>query len=138
MGSTVPALADKRASKREKRKALVSPPDTTFICDTCTKDCHSRIGLYSHGRSRALFGSYSMEVVASVFFGLQVDCQSNSDDPFTKHAREAFRNAFGLPKLYDLLGVPVTDPKIKRFFLGVIAKALELREKGEVKRMDIL
>ncbi|PIK34030.1 hypothetical protein BSL78_29151 [Apostichopus japonicus] len=44
----------KQASKREKRKAFVSPPDTTFICDTCTKDCHSRIGLYSHCRSCSL------------------------------------------------------------------------------------
>ncbi|KAJ8043106.1 hypothetical protein HOLleu_10066 [Holothuria leucospilota] len=35
----------KRASKQQKRKASNSPPVSVFICDTCTKDCHSRIGL---------------------------------------------------------------------------------------------
>ncbi|XP_071830914.1 cytochrome P450 3A24-like [Apostichopus japonicus] len=119
-------------------------------CDRLVRNIHKQMENQGFIQCKDLFGSYSMEVVASVFFGLQVDCQSNPDDPFTKHASEAFRNAFvtmkailpflvpGLGKLYDLLGVSVTDPKIKRFFLGVIAKALELREKGEVKRMDIL
>ncbi|KAJ8049492.1 hypothetical protein HOLleu_02261 [Holothuria leucospilota] len=41
----------KRAFKQQKRKASISPPVSVFICDTCTKDCHSRIGLYGHRRS---------------------------------------------------------------------------------------
>ncbi|PIK49422.1 hypothetical protein BSL78_13685 [Apostichopus japonicus] len=31
-------LVKKRASKREKRKALVSPPDTTFICNPSSSE----------------------------------------------------------------------------------------------------
>ncbi|KAJ8044652.1 hypothetical protein HOLleu_07444 [Holothuria leucospilota] len=41
----------KRASSQQKRKASISPPVSLYICDTCTKDCHSRIGLCSHRRS---------------------------------------------------------------------------------------
>ncbi len=38
--------------KRQKRKASSSSTLklSTFICTDCTKDCHSRIGLYSHRR----------------------------------------------------------------------------------------
>ena len=40
--------ADKRA--RRKARDNTTRPDTTFTCDVCDKDCHSRIGLYSHRR----------------------------------------------------------------------------------------
>ena len=35
--------------KRERRKNQQMHP-TTFICPTCSRDCHSRIGLHSHSR----------------------------------------------------------------------------------------
>ena len=49
------AEEDRRAKhdlKRQKRKASssYSTQISTFICTDCTKDCHSRIGLYSHRR----------------------------------------------------------------------------------------
>lgn len=40
--------ADKRA-KRKARAASV-PEQTIHICPKCSKDCHSRVGLYSHSR----------------------------------------------------------------------------------------
>nr|KAG5703610.1 hypothetical protein BaRGS_000995 [Batillaria attramentaria] len=41
-------LADRRA-RRKARAASVSAP-TPYICTKCSRDCHSRVGLYSHSR----------------------------------------------------------------------------------------
>ena len=38
-----------RRAKRKARAVLVLAP-TDFICCKCSKDCHSRVGLYSHSR----------------------------------------------------------------------------------------
>ena len=43
-------LAQQSEAKRQRRKALVNRPATDFICPTCQRDCHSRIGLTSHTR----------------------------------------------------------------------------------------
>ncbi|XP_071823155.1 cytochrome P450 3A24-like [Apostichopus japonicus] len=115
-------------------------------CDRLLKNFGEQQGKEGGIQCKDLFGSYSMEVVASVFFGIQVDSQGNPDDPFVKNAKDSF-NFFNLKLilgdyllvfLYDLFDVSITNPKIKTFFLDVISKALELRDKGEVKRMDIL
>ena len=48
----------KRTAKREKRKAYQPPlPTSVYICQNCHKDCHSRIGLYSHSKSRTCLNS---------------------------------------------------------------------------------
>ena len=44
------------SEKRERRKATATlQQPTTFICIMCSKDCHSRIGLLSHNRSKCKF-----------------------------------------------------------------------------------
>ena len=35
-----------------------------------------------------LFGGYTMDVIASTSFGIQVDSQRNSDNPFVKNVRK--------------------------------------------------
>ena len=42
------AAADKRACRKEGSSSI--RPETTHICGVCNKDCHSRIGLFSHKR----------------------------------------------------------------------------------------
>ena len=42
------AAADKRARRKEGSSSI--RPETTHICVTCKKDCHSHIGLFSHKR----------------------------------------------------------------------------------------
>ena len=42
------AAAGKRARRKEGSSSI--RPETTHICDVCYKDCHSRIGLFSHMR----------------------------------------------------------------------------------------
>ena len=46
------AATEKRAKRKERQQhpqhlQKASP----FVCNHCTKDCHSRIGLFSHSRS---------------------------------------------------------------------------------------
>ena len=45
-------LLNAAAVKRGRRKERSSPStaETAYICDQCNRDCHSRIGLYSHRR----------------------------------------------------------------------------------------
>ena len=42
------AAADKRARRKQGSSSI--RPETTHRCDVCNKDCHSRIGLFSHKR----------------------------------------------------------------------------------------
>ena len=42
------AAADKRARRKEGSSSI--RPETTHRCDVCNRDCHSRIGLFSHKR----------------------------------------------------------------------------------------
>ena len=42
------AAETKRAERKERRE--ITPLETEFKCVNCDKDCHSRIGLYSHSR----------------------------------------------------------------------------------------
>ena len=42
------AAADKRAGRKERSSSI--RPETTHRCGVCNKDCHSRIGLFSHKR----------------------------------------------------------------------------------------
>ncbi|KAL3842944.1 hypothetical protein ACJMK2_020917 [Sinanodonta woodiana] len=41
---------------------------------------------------RKLFGAFTMDAICSTGFGLQVDSQSNPDDPFVKNATKALEN----------------------------------------------
>ena len=50
--------------RRRKMKQQEEHKDCTFICPTCGKDCHSRIGLSSHSRrcfQRAIPYSYKTD-----------------------------------------------------------------------------
>ena len=49
--------------------------------------------------SHRLFGTVTMDVIASVFFGMKIDSQNNPDNPFVKHAKRAFVQSFWNPLL---------------------------------------
>ena len=42
------AAEEKRA--RRKNSQQTTPGDSVFKCSHCNRDCHSRVGLYSHNR----------------------------------------------------------------------------------------
>ena len=45
-------LVSKGAARKERAASASTP--STFVCQECNKDCHSRIGLHSHSRRCAL------------------------------------------------------------------------------------
>ncbi|PIK50574.1 putative cytochrome P450 3A24 [Apostichopus japonicus] len=99
---------------------------------------------------KSLYGSYSMDVIASTFFGLKVDSQKNPDDPFVKHARKCFETSlfsfrllaiFLLPflgPLFDALDIGLFVKEVKVFFHSVIHKMVAARKAGTEKRLDML
>ncbi|XP_047472781.1 uncharacterized protein LOC125027721 [Penaeus chinensis] len=42
------ALAEKKRSRKQRERQ--PQQQSTFVCDECLKDCHSRVGLFSHSR----------------------------------------------------------------------------------------
>ncbi|XP_038067044.1 cytochrome P450 3A24-like [Patiria miniata] len=104
---------------------------------------------------RALFGGFTMDVIACCAFGLSVNSQQDKDDPFVQNAKllldgRGFRSisAFILSSFpflapvfaYFRVGL-FFDPSAVKFFLGVTESALKMRnEEGgkSSKRIDLL
>ncbi|XP_060085825.1 cytochrome P450 3A24-like [Ylistrum balloti] len=103
---------------------------------------------------KRFIGGFTMDVIASTAFGLDVDSQNNPDDPFTKHAR-AFSDTtaiaflvvilFFLPflswifRLLSFFGFGLTKMKqANDFFSRVTDKALKERRQTPGKHSDFL
>ncbi|XP_030586625.1 thromboxane-A synthase-like isoform X2 [Archocentrus centrarchus] len=97
------------------------------------------------------FGGFTMDVVASVAFGTQVDSQNNPDDPFVQHAQMAAPPSFFKPILllfsFPFLMAPLsrficdkTQDKMNNFFINSIQKIIKQREEQppEQRRRDFL
>lgn len=98
------------------------------------------------------FGCFTMDVIASVAFGTQVDSQNNQDDPFVRHAQMFFSFSFFRPIMllfvaFPLVLAPVARliPNKKRdqmnqFFIKSIQKIIKQREEQppEQRRRDFL
>ncbi|XP_074049663.1 thromboxane-A synthase [Macrotis lagotis] len=98
------------------------------------------------------YGCYTLDVVASVAFGFQVDSQKTPDHPFVKQCRRFFQ--FSIPKLVGLLilafpsiMIPLARvlpnknrDELSAFFNKVIKNMIDLREKQaeEQRRRDFL
>ncbi|KAL5022796.1 hypothetical protein ScPMuIL_001951 [Solemya velum] len=55
---------------------------------------------------KPIFGAYTMDIIASTAFGIEVDSQSNPDDQFVKNAREAMDFSMTNPMLILALIFP--------------------------------
>ncbi|XP_022082457.1 uncharacterized protein LOC110974856 [Acanthaster planci] len=91
---------------------------------------------------KALFGAFTMDVIARCAFGLNVDSQKDKDDPFVQNARIFLdpRRLRGphiilsaifpvLARLFGFLGVDMAfDKKAAKFFQDVTEATCKLRE----------
>lgn len=57
-----------------------------------------------------IFGNLTMDVIASVGFGIQLDSQKQTNHPFVHHAQLFFRATIFRPILYLILAFPVLLP----------------------------
>uniref|UniRef100_A0AAQ4QQQ3 Thromboxane-A synthase n=1 Tax=Gasterosteus aculeatus aculeatus TaxID=481459 RepID=A0AAQ4QQQ3_GASAC len=98
------------------------------------------------------FGCFTMDVIASVAFGTQVDSQKNPDDPFVRHAQMFFSFSFFRPIMLFFIAFPfITAPlarflpnkrrdQMNHFFINTIQKIIKQREEqpAEERRRDFL
>ncbi|XP_069132176.1 LOW QUALITY PROTEIN: cytochrome P450 3A8-like [Argopecten irradians] len=96
------------------------------------------------------FGGYTMDVICSTAFGIQVDSQQNPNDEFVLHAKKFLDVNFSspillvlmfLPKLIPLiikLGWTFADKNTLKFFRQVTIKLLNERVSGDKNHADFL
>lgn len=95
---------------------------------------------------RDLLSRYSINGIASVAFGLQVDCISDPDSPFREFGKSFFKPSFPnalrlivaylYPKLFSWLGIKLFDCKLEDFIVNIVKNNMEHREKNNVSRRD--
>uniref|UniRef100_UPI00398E99CA thromboxane-A synthase isoform X3 n=1 Tax=Pristiophorus japonicus TaxID=55135 RepID=UPI00398E99CA len=105
-----------------------------------------------YGRVCGYYGCFSMDVVASVAFGTQVDSQKNPEDPFVKHAKMIFNVNFFKPFIFLSIIFPsfmmplrhlmprTSMSKVNAFFISVIKNIIALRDQqpSDQRRRDFL
>lgn len=93
-----------------------------------------------------LMACYATNLTASVGFGIDIDCLADPNHPFRNAGRKVFeispKNAlrlsgwFLLPKLLKWSGLRFVDRTVEEYFLNLVAKTLEMREKNHIVRKD--
>lgn len=95
---------------------------------------------------RELFARFATNVIASVAFGIDIDCIENPNCKFRQYGKRffdpTFKNAFRgflaffSPKLAKILRVRFTDKDVGDFMIETVKQNLEYREKNNVSRKD--
>lgn len=95
---------------------------------------------------RELSARYTTDVIASVAFGVDINCIDNPDTAFRKFGRQFFdptiKNGirfalfFLFPKLLKLSRVGLIDKDIEDFMTAMVQQTLEHREKNNIVRKD--
>lgn len=95
---------------------------------------------------RELVAQYATNVIASVAFGVDIDCVTNPDTAFRAIGRKFFAlnmknglrfTAFFLfPKLVKALNMRLVDKDIEDFMMALVKQTMEHREKNNVVRKD--
>ncbi|KAK2502976.1 hypothetical protein MC885_018043 [Smutsia gigantea] len=98
-----------------------------------------------------IFGAYSMDVITSTSFGVNVDSLNNPQDPFVENAKKLLRFDFldplflsiilfpFLTPVFEVFGITLFPPKITDFFAKSVKRIKESRLKDTQKhRVDLL
>lgn len=95
---------------------------------------------------RELSAQYTTSVIASVAFGVDINCIDNPDTAFRKFGRKFFSRNFKnslrftshflFPKLIKILGIRLIDHDIEEFMTSMVQQTLEHREKNNIVRKD--
>lgn len=95
---------------------------------------------------RDVFARYSTNVIASVAFGIEVDCIREPDSEFRRYGKKIFEQTipkglraaitFLSPSLMSLLHLRATDKCVQDFMMKIVKDNLEYREKHNVVRKD--
>ncbi|XP_033824482.1 thromboxane-A synthase [Periophthalmus magnuspinnatus] len=126
------------------------------LINTTTNALMDNLNVYAESNEafdiHKCFGCFTMDVIASVAFGTQVDSQNNPDDPFVRHAQMFFSFSFFRPIMLFFIAFPhIFSPFIRvipnkrrtqmnQFFISTIRKIILQREEQppEQRRRDFL
>nr|XP_022319165.1 cytochrome P450 3A29-like [Crassostrea virginica] len=97
------------------------------------------------------FGNYTMDVIASLGFGMDIDCQTNPENTFVKYAKELITFNFRIiliillffPRLDNILDYfnasPLNNRRIFGFFSSAVQQAIAMRDhQDKASRQDML
>ncbi|XP_063776761.1 cytochrome P450 3A12-like [Pseudophryne corroboree] len=115
------------------------------------KNVWKKVGNKEFIDMKQIFGSYSMDIVLSTSFSVNVDSLNNPNDPFVANARNLFTFSFFNPLFLTTLLCPFLVPVLNRlnfcflpvgvlnFFQDAIKRIKESRQKGiHTDRVDFL
>ncbi|XP_043944114.1 thromboxane-A synthase isoform X2 [Protopterus annectens] len=120
-------------------------------CDVLVKNLQAYAESGENFNICRCYGSFTMDVVASVAFGTQIDSQHNPEDAFVKNAKTFFEfNTFGL-RMMLAIAFPFLIPVLRNmpskkgaemnsFFLQAVRKMIAFRDQQlpEERRRDFL
>lgn len=117
----------------------------------CGKSLDKYIGKYADTNNeveiRDVFARFATNVIASVAFGIDVDCIEHPDNEFRKHGQNIFKPTLAnilrvniniwSPRISKLLGLRFVDKEIGDFMIETVRQNIEYREKNNIIRKDI-
>lgn len=96
---------------------------------------------------RDAFARFATNVIASVGFGIEIDCIKDRDSMFREYGKRFFEPTFinavrttlsvFSPFLSRLFGLRFVDKDVGDFMIDTVKKNLEYREKNNIQRKDI-
>lgn len=97
------------------------------------------------------FGAFTMDVIAATAFSLDIDSQTNEDDPFVRNAKRLFvpRRSFlytfslstlfpPLKHLFSWLQMGFFSGEVVEFFIRTVKRMLQDRRQNPITRKDFL
>lgn len=141
----------------KKMRNLLSPAFTTGklkgMVDTiidCGKPLEDYLNQYAvSGKElevRDVFAQFTTNVIASVGFGLDIDCIKNPQHEFREYSARVFEplrrnvyrfnSSFVSPFITKLFGVRFVDKDVADFMIDAVRQNLEYREQNNIVRKD--
>ncbi|KAF2882935.1 hypothetical protein ILUMI_23240 [Ignelater luminosus] len=117
-------------------------------------DCSHELVRYMDGLSKSkeamevkeVVGRFTTDVIGTCAFGIECNSLKNPDSEFRKYGKKALAVNFMLksliaisvPQIFDVLKIPLTNPTVTKFFMGVVKETVEYREKNNIIRNDFM
>ncbi|XP_054004904.1 cytochrome P450 6a2-like [Hylaeus anthracinus] len=123
-----------------------------YLLAECSEEFQKLIDASAKGDSpyevRELATKFTIDVIGSCAFGIQINAVTDEDSEFHRAAKKLSKPSYtttlwrmlrtAMPRLYKLLGVQVIDPGVTTFFKDVVSQMIRQREKSDVKRHDFM
>nr|XP_032826368.1 cytochrome P450 3A8-like isoform X3 [Petromyzon marinus]XP_032826369.1 cytochrome P450 3A8-like isoform X3 [Petromyzon marinus] len=120
--------------------------------DVLVKNLHEKCQSGKSVDLKQTFGAYSMDVIASSAFSMDVDSQNNPNDPFVVNGRNIFKISLLNPlpiiitlfpvfvPLFEYMGLSLFPKKICIFFKNIVQQMKRQRQRGlhDMGRVDFL